>query len=323
MNGGPTARATLLGVICALFFNLPLNAQSLEHVERCLPYPTLAQEIWEMRGESSTSEAGETSPSKAIKIEVVEFKSKGNSPLAPVTSKMAIAELKRDDLYAFDNWPDEVAEFARMIWQDHGFFTVTVDPSSSRLREDSQGFHASITLLVDEGKRFRLGDLRIKSADPSVGPLPISEPELRSLIPLQKGEIFRTSKIRRGLDVLKNRFGDEGYIDFTAAPHTDVDMTRGVISLTLELDPQRQFRIGDVKITGLEPKVEKRLKLVPKSGEIFHHGQIQQFYAQNRTLLPPGTEIWNSLHIERDVRHRTADLLFQFRTPFTCPQWDD
>jgi hypothetical protein len=89
------------------------------------------------------------------------------------------------------------------------------------------------------------------------------------------------------------------------------------------LDQQRQFRIESVEIIGLNPETQHQLRHVPRTGDIFRNGKIEQFYKLNRALLPAGSKSWTSMSLERDVRNQTVALVFDFRPPLTCPQWDE
>jgi outer membrane protein assembly factor BamA len=314
MNGRWAAFAVMGSVFCAPLLSPLLRAQSLEHVQRCLPYPTLAEEIREMRGEPASPVA------KTMKIDAVRFI--GNGPMSSRVRQDVVAQLRKLRPWAGENWAEEAAQIARAAWQDHGYFTSIVEVTSSILREDSTEVHGSVTLRVDQGQQYRLGELHFRSSEPD-GSLFLSDRELRSLFPLRTGEIFSTERIRKGLEILKDRYGDEGYVDFTAVPLTDVDQARGNVSLTLELDEQRQYRIATVRVTGLSLETERQLKSLPKPGEVYRQGQIVEFYKQNKALLPKGIKPWNSMDLRRDVREGTLDLTFEFPEAFQCPQFDD
>jgi outer membrane protein assembly factor BamA len=75
--------------------------------------------------------------------------------------------------------------------------------------------------------------------------------ELRTLIPLQEGEIFNISKIRAGIEALNERCAANGFLDFTAVPNTEINNKLQRISLTLRLDEEKH-RIGVVRVIGLD-----------------------------------------------------------------------
>ncbi len=83
----------------------------------------------------------------------------------------------------------------------------------------------------------------------------------------------------------------------------------------LDLDEQKQFRVGKVEILGLEPTTESILRSKLKPGDIFNYQVIDAFLKENKSALPPDA---SPKEIERhhDVQNGTVDLVFDFRT---CP----
>jgi len=233
-----------------------------------------------------------------------------------------VRSLTRKHFEADGSWFDEAAELARGEWQNDGYFNARVEGSSIILREDSTAIHAALALSIDQGRRYRLGEVHIRNADPSAAGLAIPETRVRELMPLRSGDLFNVGKIWNGLEALKDAYGNEGYIDFTAQPQTDVDEARGIISLTLELQEERRYYIGKVEIIGLDPAKQHLLKSPPKSGELFRLQRIKEFYRMNRDILPSGATYWTSMDFARDAGIGTVDLKFDFHV-FVCPQFDE
>ena len=67
-----------------------------------------------------------------------------------------------------------------------------------------------------------------------------SAEQLRSHFPISPGEVFNTEKVRVGLDNLRKLYADEGYINFTPAPRTEVMEELKGIFLQINLDSRRQ-----------------------------------------------------------------------------------
>jgi len=142
--------------------------------------------------------------------------------------------------------------------------------------------------------------------------------ELRKLVPLEDGEIFDVSKIRKGLDALRNFYASKGYIDFTPNPSTDIDTPRHRISLTFELDEQKQFLIEKVEIFGLKPALERDLRSKVKLREPMNWSLVIEFFRANKSVLPPEVSPAN-VRVDRDLKNGTVELLFDFRP---CPRYE-
>jgi outer membrane protein assembly factor BamA len=112
--------------------------------------------------------------------------------------------------------------------------------------------HVSVTAHVEEGLQYRLGTIQFRSSNLDV-PLAFGAEELRKQIPMNEGDVFSAAKIRASLDALNHSYRSNGYIDFVAEPLIDVDDSHQRISLIMELDQQKQFRLGKIEVFGLDP----------------------------------------------------------------------
>jgi len=149
----------------------------------------------------------------------------------------------------------------------------------------------------------------------TIGPPAFPVVELRSLIPLQEGDILSAEKLREGLDALRKLYGSHGYIDFTPTPETEVDDDRQIVSIHFVLDEQPQYRIGKIEIVGLGSKTENALIWKLKPGDLFNDDLLKQFFVDNQALLPEGSSELNS-EFRRNTKDGIADIKLKFRS---CP----
>ena len=151
-------------------------------------------------------------------------------------------------------WVDSLAEIKlRGAWQDQGYFEINLDAQARSLGGDSDQERFLIAVHVEkEGPQFHLGNLQL------TGGTAIPEAELRQSFPLREGEIFSVRQVRAGIEALTKLYGSHGYIDFTAVPDTKVDEDLQRIDLVMTLDEQKQFRIGTVKIRGMDPRLSRQ-----------------------------------------------------------------
>jgi len=291
-----------------------IHAQIPHRLERCLPYPTFAQEI-----ENANQEANQQTPQpRVVIIEDVEFD--GLIHLSETGREKFVPELKQYRPPADSRWIEGIEEAGiRGAWQDEGYFTVLGRAKAQVLYADAEAQHVSLIITVDEGLQYRLESVQLRPVDPETATALFPPAELRKAIPLRDGDLFDVSKIREGLDALRRLYSSEGYIDFTAMPVTDVDNEGQRISLIIELDEQKQFRVGKVEILGLAPKTESLLRSKLKPGDIFNSQILEDFYKNNKSALPEDTSPADKQLI-RNVKQGTVDLVFDFRT---CPQPED
>jgi outer membrane protein assembly factor BamA len=306
-------RFLLQGAACVLLY-LPITyAQLPSRLERCLPFPTYAQEVMELNEEVAAKTAF-AEPRPRIIIDVVKFE--GPIHIPQTTVQQLITELKQHTFDTSKDWLQELQEVGiESVWRDNGYFKSVVTAKAAFISSDSRGMHVSVTAHVDEGLQYRLGTVQFRSSDPNV-PLAFGAEELRKQIPMNDGDVFSAAKIRASLDALKNLYGSNGYIDFVAEPLTDIDDSRQHISLIIKLDQQKQFRLAKVEALGLDPKMEFLFKSKLKTGDVFNSHAVEDFLKQNAAALPPDI-LPSDIELHRDVRRGTVDL--QFNVYQGCP----
>jgi len=293
----------LLSAACAMLSVSLIYAQLPRRLKGCSPYPTLADEIKEMQAEMAV-------PLPKVHVVSVSFVGADSLPESAKARMTHRAEALHVD--ANSDWPLYVAEDAKQTMQNYGYFNAAVRPKAHILSSGPAEEQASLTLSVTEGPQYRLGQIQFAHA--SVFPLS----ELRKHIPLRDGAIFDLSKLRAGIDALTRLYDAHGYINFVASPDISADDARQRISLALQLDEGHRFRVGSVQILGLDQEVpDHPLKLEIKPGIIFSNQLVDDFYRQNKAILPPDASPREDTTITQDARTHTVAVKFDFRG---CPQ---
>ena len=188
-----------------------------------------------------------------------------------------------------------------------------IDRHSEVVSSDSAYEHVIVTIRVDPGPQYRLGDVRFRSSDPDdPETLVFPREELRKLLDLQEGDILNVMKIRESLDALKKLYSSRGYIDFVPTPLTEVDDDTRRIALVLELSEGRQFRVRKIEILGLEPGKAAMLTPNLKPGDIFRNEPLEEFIGAN---FPDVTDVTASeiLVLRKNEKDAAVDILFDFR----------
>jgi outer membrane protein assembly factor BamA len=263
---------------------------------------------------------------KPQRIVVDEVDFDGPIHISDSDRQQLISELKQSK-YPIDS--DRLEEFRQVaikgMWRDRGYFKMEATAKEEIVRKDSAGEHVLVIVHVDEGAQYRLGSVQFRSSDPD-DPLVFPLEELRKLIPMSEGDIFSAEKIREGLEALHQLYGSQGYIDFVAEPLTEIDDgSEHRISLVMELDQQKQFRLAKIELFGPNPAVETLLKSKLKPGDVYNWKAIENFLKENEALLPPNISP-EDLELRRNVKDGTVDLRFNFDARFnfeTCSQFQD
>ena len=301
-------RGALLIAVYALLYSATVRAQLPRNLERCLPYPTLADEIGDMYPNIPGP------PPARIVVESVTFDPATDIPSS--VRRLLAASVKRSHFEARDGWIDVLQEVVVLgVLQNRGYFRAKANAEAQALSSDPMAQHVSITLHVETGLQYRLGNVRFRESNPTqlIG---FPTEELRKLIPLHDGELFRVERIRQGLNALKEFYNAHGYIDFVATPLTEADDTNRRISLTVELQEQKQYRVGRIEILSSDSKIRGLLTSKIKEGSIVNMKLIDDLYRENKSILPPDSssaDVW----MARDVKAGVVNFSFNF---LTCPQ---
>jgi outer membrane protein assembly factor BamA len=303
-------RFVLAGMACALVCSPPVHAQLPQRLESCLPYPTYQQEIKAMDEEAAAKTRMNESRQRII---VDDVKFDGPIHVSDAVRERVVSDLRQHDFNDSSDsesaWLGEIQAVELMgVWQDQGYFKVEAVAKEELIRNDSTGKHVRIVAHINEGPQFRLGDVQFRSSDPGE-PLAFRPEELRRLIPMSEGGILSASKLREGLDALRNLYASHGYIDFVTTPLTEIDDSRQRVSLVMEVDQQKQFRVASVEVHGLDQKMETLLKSKLKPGDVYNWQVVEDFLKQNASALPPDISP-SDIELHRDVKKGTVDLRF-------------
>lgn len=301
MYRGLTFSLALLGATCAILSAPAIHAQHPPELTPCLSRPAVANGI---RG--TQAEAAEPRE----KVYVIKVTYEGGNGLPESAKARLTRRVEQPTFDDTDGWPLYVSEVVKDAMQDHGYFKATVRPQVGVISSGPMGEQVWVTFHIIQGFQYRLAQVRFTQA--TVFPVA----ELRKQVPLRDGDIFDISKIRMGIDALTKLYGAHGYINFVAMPDIRTDNTNRSISVLMQLDVGRQFRVGSVRILGLNRPVSD-LKLQIKPGTIFHRSLIVEFYKQNESLLPADASPQEDTTIKQNPYTYTAAILFDFRA---CPK---
>jgi hypothetical protein len=303
-----------LGIVAAFLFPTLLTGQIPRRLKRCLPYPTLSDEICDLTGQNCNER---DVPRPRVFIDSVKIV--GGESLPPAVRRQVISSVKLRESTPgpfSEALLREIEETApREALQEAGYFKANLAAEGQVQRSDVVSQHVELTLHVDEGTLYHLRHIQFRSASDSV-PLTFAFETLRQQIALRDGAAFDVAKIRKGLDSLSRLYGASGYIDFTPEPQTEIDKESGTISLIIILDQQKQYRVGKVEVWGPNDAKEKILESKWSSGAIFGAEKLETFFRQNKTLLPADASR-EDVVVLRNVKEGTVDLRFDFRV---CPQ---
>jgi outer membrane protein insertion porin family len=218
----------------------------------------------------------------------------------------------------------------RGIYQDNGYFKVLVKDPIVKAEDINRGGlpgpipipvvgakhgkATNITIPIEEGERYHMGTLHVRSADPDKG-LSLKTDFLESIFPIKKGEIFSVAKVRKAIQDYTKLYGNYGFIDFTAVPDTDVHDDTKTIDLTFAFDEQKQFFVRRIDFsgnTGTRDKVIRR-ELMLSEGDMFRNNlwELSLLRLNQLDYFEPVKP--ENAEIKRNVKQGTVDILLKLK----------
>jgi outer membrane protein insertion porin family len=215
----------------------------------------------------------------------------------------------------------------RGLYQDNGYFKVVVkDPILENI--DTTGFRmgvpiagrthgkaVNITIPIEEGERYRMGTLKIVSADPDKA-LSLKVDALKTIFPLHQGDIFSAAKIRKAMQDYTKAYGQYGFIDFTAEPQFDIDDAAKRIDITLRFNEEKQYYVRRIDFVGNTTTRDKviRRELLLDEGQLFNKRAWEvSILRLNQLDYFDRIEEDKAVEIKRNQKEGTVDLTLKLK----------
>jgi hypothetical protein len=141
-------------------------------------------------------------------------------------------------------------ERVRREYEGRGYFRAKVGEEAVPLPGDRAKRYDIIVRVVDEGKQYRLGDLRFANTSA------FSQVRLRRLFPIQRGDAFSWEKIYRGLDKLQRFYKSRGHVYASAVPTTELDDEKLTVNVQITLAEGERLQFQ--KTTAPVPEIPQR-----------------------------------------------------------------
>jgi outer membrane protein insertion porin family len=156
------------------------------------------------------------------------------------------------------------------FYLNHGYVTARV--GQPRLSYTDAGSKkkpvklVTLTIPVTEGEQYKVGDIKFE------GLTVLKEQFVRPLFKTEPGEIYNESKFKKGFDKLRDIYGSLGYFQWTGAPKRNPDPARKVVDVTLSMDEDKRYYVGQIHVTGNDTTRDKvvRREIYMNEGDVFN-----------------------------------------------------
>lgn len=160
-------------------------------------------------------------------------------------------------------------ERLRAFYQQHGYQDVAVTKTVYR---DPAGRGLTVHVQITEGLQHRVGDVAV------TGAVLFPAAEIRRVLTLKPGAVFSTEGLQEDLRLIKQYYGDRGYIHAQVEPDPRLDQATKRVDLTYHITEHELVSIHRVEIRGnLKTKdvvVRRELRVEP--GDPFDGERIRK-----------------------------------------------
>lgn len=164
---------------------------------------------------------------------------------------------------------EEDLERVLAFYRTHGYQDIQV---SKTVYRDPSGRGLLVHLTLEEGLQHRVGQVALE------GTVLFPEREIRSVVRLKPGAVYSDETLQEDLRLIKQYYGDRGYIRADIAPDPQLDPDTKRVNLTYHITERELVSINRIDIQGnLRTKdvvVRRELRVYP--GEPFNGVKIRK-----------------------------------------------
>ena len=182
-----------------------------------------------------------------------------------------------------DNYdPDRLEydrELLRQFYTNEGYADFRVTSAVAELTPDQEDFYVSFT--IDEGVRYNFGTIKVETALEK-----LSSEQLTRIIPIQKGDLYRSKQIEDAIDAITFAAGTAGYASVEVRPRVVRNPEDRTIDLTFVVDEGPRVYIERLDIVGntqtLDHVIRRELRV--SEGDAFNRVLLDQSRNRIRQL---------------------------------------
>lgn len=170
-------------------------------------------------------------------------------------------------------------ELLRRLYLKNGFIDFRVVSAVAELSTDRKDFFVTIT--VDEGERFRVGETDVRSAIRD-----LEESRLMELVVLKTGKIYNAEDVAETIQDIAFEAGRLGFAFVDIQPDLSINRDTRIIDVTFVVNEAQRIFVERINITGnsrtLDKVIRREFRLV--EGDAFNAALLQRSRQRIRAL---------------------------------------
>ena len=166
-------------------------------------------------------------------------------------------------------------EKLKEYYEDEGYFEVQLSPDVEKFANGD----VRVTFNIIEGRRMTIDRIVVK------GNTGLKEGAIKDALATQERQFFiirgtvQRQRLEEDVERILQLYNDHGYVQARVESHdVTVDREKARVTITFVIVEGPQFRVGDVKVTGVtlfpEREISRRIKL--KTGDVFSRAKLRE-----------------------------------------------
>ena len=163
------------------------------------------------------------------------------------------------------------------LYYDKGYMNVSIGTPRVMLTPDREGIE--ITLLIHEGPRFKIRQLKVYERDADgreVEPLG-GRRALRQLVRAKSGDYFNRAELVKDLGAVRTLYRDAGYANVEAEPETELDPVKKEVDIIIPIRRGPKVYVERIEVKGNTKTRDKvlRREMEIEEGNLFSETKLE------------------------------------------------
>ena len=200
-------------------------------------------------------------------------------------------------------------ELLRRFYLKNGYADFRVISAVAELSPSSESF--LITMVLEEGKRYKVNKINIKS---SIGDVDVDG--LKKELEIEEGDWYNADKVEKSVYTLTEEIGKKGFAFVEVEPELNKNMQDGTMEITFRIREGARIFINQINITGntrtYDEVIRREFRL--NEGDAFNAAKIRASrrnienlnYFSNVNIQTSPTDDRNKADINVDVTEKST-----------------
>jgi outer membrane protein insertion porin family len=159
------------------------------------------------------------------------------------------------------------------FYLNHGYVTARIGQPKISYTDGTSGLFRKrpvklmrLEIPVVEGDQYKMGELKFE------GLTVLKEEFVRTFFKTKPGEVYNDARFKKAYEKLRDVYGSLGYFQWTGGTQRKPDPERKVVDVTVKMDEDKQYFVGQISFTGNDSTRDKviRREIYMNEGEVFN-----------------------------------------------------